>query len=99
MAIDASGYQFQFYSQGIYSSSQCDSTHLNHAMLIIGYGSHYDDKYWIMKNRYYRTMTARETRAAVYIQMSVIKEVIACSFACQKQSIVDVATSLLFVNQ
>ena len=66
MAIDASGYQFQFYSQGIYSSSQCDSTHLNHAMLIIGYGSYYDDKYWIMKNRYYRTMSARETRVAVY---------------------------------
>ena len=52
MAIDASGYQFQFYSKGIYSSKQCDSTHLNHAMLVIGYGSYYDSKYWIIKNRY-----------------------------------------------
>ena len=52
MAIDASGYQFQFYSEGIYSSKQCDSTHLNHAMLVVGYGSYYGDKYWIMKNRY-----------------------------------------------
>ena len=51
MAIDASGYQFQFYSEGIYSSTQCDSTHLNHAMLAVGYGSYYDDKYWIIKNR------------------------------------------------
>ena len=51
MAIDASGYQFQFYSEGIYSSTQCDSTHLNHAMLIVGYDSYHGDKYWIMKNR------------------------------------------------
>ena len=52
MAMDASGYQFQFYSEGIYSSTQCDSTHLNHAMLIVGYDSYHGDKYWIMKNRY-----------------------------------------------
>ena len=51
MAIDASGYQFQFYSEGIYSSTQCDSTHLNHAMLAVGYSSYYGDKYWIVKNR------------------------------------------------
>ena len=52
IAIDASGYQFQFYSEGIYTSTQCDSTHLNHAMLAVGYSSYYGDKYWIMKNRY-----------------------------------------------
>lgn len=56
MAIDASGYQFQFYFKGIYSSCQCDCTRLNHAMLAVGYGSYYDDKYWIVKNRYNYSM-------------------------------------------
>lgn len=51
MALDASGYQFQLYSKGIYSNTQCDSTHLNHAMLITGYGMYYGSKYWIIKNR------------------------------------------------
>ena len=56
MAIDASGYQFQFYSEGIFSSTQCDSTRLNHAMLAVGYNNTYDDKYWIVKNRFLQVL-------------------------------------------
>ena len=42
----------QFYSSGIFDSSQC-STSINHAMLVIGYGTSDNNKeYWILKNRH-----------------------------------------------
>ena len=48
---------FQFYSGGVYDSAYCSSFRINHAMLVVGYGtattsSGYTKDYWILKNRH-----------------------------------------------
>lgn len=53
VAVDGLGNSFQFYTSGIYGSSQCSSKKLNHALLLVGYGTNIDGQdYWILKNRY-----------------------------------------------
>ena len=50
-AIDASHRSFQLYRSGIYSSLDCSSTHLDHAVLVIGYSTAKgQESYWLCKN-------------------------------------------------
>ncbi|CAG9858745.1 unnamed protein product [Phyllotreta striolata] len=54
-AIDATKETFQFYSGGIYDDPECANApeQLNHAVLIVGYGTEPDGrKYWLVKNSY-----------------------------------------------
>ena len=51
MAIDASGYGFQFYSKGVYKDDSCSSSKLNHGVLVTGYGVYNNQAYWAIKNR------------------------------------------------
>ena len=46
--VDASGFQFLYYSHGIYSHDDCSNNiyDINHAMFIVGYGP----GYWLVKN-------------------------------------------------
>ncbi|XP_046406770.1 procathepsin L [Ischnura elegans] len=46
VSIDASPQTFQLYSKGIYDDPKCSSSHVNHAMLVVGY----DKDAWILKN-------------------------------------------------
>lgn len=51
IAIDAGGLGFQLYSGGVYSSTTCSSTALNHAVTLTGYGAYlYSEEYWEVKN-------------------------------------------------
>ncbi|CAK8577082.1 unnamed protein product [Lathyrus sativus] len=51
VGIDADGYSFQLYSEGVFSEicGICGK-HLNHAMTVVRYGEENRDKYWIVKN-------------------------------------------------
>ncbi|KAK7330576.1 hypothetical protein VNO77_24771 [Canavalia gladiata] len=49
VAIEAAGYDFQFYSEGVFTGD-C-GTNLDHGVAIVGYGTTKDGtKYWIVKN-------------------------------------------------
>ncbi|KAL2321732.1 hypothetical protein Fmac_026111 [Flemingia macrophylla] len=49
VAIEAGGYNFQFYSEGVFTG-EC-GTNLDHGVAIVGYGATQDGtKYWIVKN-------------------------------------------------
>ena len=62
VAVDGSGNSFQFYTSGVYGSSQCSSKKLNHALLLVGYGTTIDGQdYWIVKNRYVCSLAEVET--------------------------------------
>lgn len=52
VAIDASSYTYQFYSGGVFYEDSCSTSKLNHAVLVVGYGSDNGVPHWIAKNRY-----------------------------------------------
>lgn len=45
----------QFYSGGVFDTSYCSTYDINHAMLVVGYGTYTTNgankDYWILKNR------------------------------------------------
>ncbi|XP_072924891.1 cathepsin K-like isoform X2 [Hemitrygon akajei] len=50
VAIDASCHSFQYYSQGVYYEPNCNQYGVNHAVLLIGYGTEENGQYWLVKN-------------------------------------------------
>ena len=49
-AIDASHTSFQLYRSGVYYEPACSSQRLDHAILVVGYGSQAGKDFWIVKN-------------------------------------------------
>ncbi|KAK6491087.1 cathepsin L1 [Huso huso] len=50
VTADASNPIFQFYNSGIYDELDCNGNNLNHAVLLVGYGTEGGQDYWIINN-------------------------------------------------
>ncbi|KAJ8934795.1 hypothetical protein NQ318_002351 [Aromia moschata] len=56
VGIDASASSFMFYASGVYYEEACSSgandpeTELDHAVLVVGYGTEDGEDYWLVKN-------------------------------------------------
>ena len=50
VTIDASHSSFQVYRDGVYDEPICSTTQLDHAMLVVGYGTLKGNDYWLVKN-------------------------------------------------
>lgn len=49
VSIEADKMVFQHYKTGVFDSTEC-GTKLDHAVLVVGYGSENGTDYWLMKN-------------------------------------------------
>ncbi|MGH0185496.1 UNVERIFIED_CONTAM: hypothetical protein FKN15_018247 [Acipenser sinensis] len=50
VGIDATRFSFHHYRGGLYYEPSCSSQKLNHAVLVVGYGTENGHDYWIVKN-------------------------------------------------
>ncbi|XP_037398062.1 procathepsin L-like isoform X2 [Pygocentrus nattereri] len=50
VGIDISRHTFQLYESGVYDDQYCSDIHLNHAVLVVGYGTEEEQEYWLVKN-------------------------------------------------
>ncbi|KAG7328573.1 hypothetical protein KOW79_008517 [Hemibagrus wyckioides] len=50
VAVDTNHTSFHQYESGIYDEPDCSSTVMNHAVLVVGYGTEDGKDYWLVKN-------------------------------------------------
>ena len=48
--IYASSSKFQFYTSGVYSDTACTGKTINHAIILVGYGTLSGSNYYILRN-------------------------------------------------
>uniref|UniRef100_A0A3B3R5Y5 Cystein proteinase inhibitor protein salarin n=1 Tax=Paramormyrops kingsleyae TaxID=1676925 RepID=A0A3B3R5Y5_9TELE len=50
VAVDAGKASFHHYKNGIYNDKHCHHSGINHAVVLVGYGSDNGQQYWLVKN-------------------------------------------------
>jgi C1A family cysteine protease len=77
--IEADRSVFQMYRDGIFDSTEC-GTSLDHATLVVGYGSENGKEFWIMKNSWgatwgengYMRLAIEQGKGVCGIQMNTL---------------------------
>jgi len=77
VGIDAHLPSFHFYKSGVYHDKKCSSVHLDHGVLVVGYGVEKGKEYWLVKNSWGATWGEKG-----YIKMARNKKN-ACGIATQ----------------
>ncbi|XP_046346102.2 procathepsin L-like [Haliotis rufescens] len=55
IGLDSAPMTFMLYKSGVYSSPECSSNILNHAVTVVGYGTQDNQEYWLLKNSWSTT--------------------------------------------
>jgi cathepsin L len=55
VGIDASSWDFQLYSSGVYNEPGCSTTDLDHGVVVIGWGVSGSTPYWLVRNSWGRS--------------------------------------------
>lgn len=73
----------QYYSGGVYSSTQCSSSkdYLTHAMVVTGYGTYNGNEYYLVKNRS-ATITTSTSTDTYLEQGSEVASIYLCVCMC-----------------
>ncbi|XP_036449119.1 cathepsin L1-like [Colossoma macropomum] len=50
VAIDTKQPSFKYYQSGVYDEPSCSSSNVDHAVLVVGYGTESGQDYWLVKN-------------------------------------------------
>jgi hypothetical protein len=61
IAIDAAHKSLVFYDHGLYVEPECKNgvNDLDHAVLLVGFGTIFDQPYWLIKNRYLKKLVIK----------------------------------------
>jgi hypothetical protein len=51
VGVDSSNWSFLFYSDGVYEEAKCEPEKMDHAVIVVGYGTENGTDYWLIKNR------------------------------------------------
>ena len=69
VTINAGLPSFQMYTDGVYDDPSCHPSQLNHAVLVVGYGTLNGKDYWLVKNSW-----GRDWGMKGYVMMARNKE-------------------------